>query len=283
MNVNDLTFGIEIECYAPGIVCGGYHVGRQIPGFPQGWNAQHDGSLGAGGTEIVSPVLKGEDGLLQVAEVVAKLNAMGAKVNSSCGFHIHVGWNKGVAELSRLVSVVANFEKAIFASTGTKAREASHYCRSIKTDYQNLSFGRDIRSLGCASRDRYHVLNISNLVSGAKPTIEFRAFAGTVNATKIISYIRLCLGLVERALTIARKPKWEAKKPVATSPIARDGEGQTELCRLFYTLGWTKGREKHVFGNLNAETTIPGAAIPSMKEAKKELMRLAKKYDACTR
>ena len=27
-NVNEITFGIEIECHAPGIVCGAYHQGR---------------------------------------------------------------------------------------------------------------------------------------------------------------------------------------------------------------------------------------------------------------
>ena len=68
-------------------------------------------------------------------------------------------------------------------------------------------------------------------------------------------------------------PKWVAKTPVETSPIHRSGEGQTALTRLFYGLGWTKGREDHTYGDIQPEE------LPSIEATKKELMRLARKYD----
>jgi hypothetical protein len=68
-------------------------------------------------------------------------------------------------------------------------------------------------------------------------------------------------------------PKWVAKNPVETSPIHRAGDGQTALTRLFYALGWTKGREDHTFGDIQTEE------LPTIDETKKQLMRLAKKYD----
>ena len=37
-------------------------------------------------------------------------------------------------------------------------------------------------------------------------------------------------------------------------------------------MGWTKGRQSHVFGNVLGE--------PVLKRVKKELMKMAKKYDS---
>ena len=155
VNPESITFGIEIECYAPGVQVGGYHAGRSIPGFPAGWNAQADGSLGSGGTEIVSPVLKGRDGINQVQAVCEKLNSLNAKVDGRCGFHVHIGFDHTNAEaLKRLIYLVANFEKALFAATGTKRREASCYCKGISRDFRNLQLGRPTRSLGHVAGDR---------------------------------------------------------------------------------------------------------------------------------
>jgi hypothetical protein len=69
VNVNDLTFGVELEVTLPVGTCpvGGYHAGVQVPALPPGWKAERDGSIQAGpgymAAEIVSPVLKGADGL----------------------------------------------------------------------------------------------------------------------------------------------------------------------------------------------------------------------------
>ena len=76
----------------------------------------HDGSLRAGrgrkAVEIVSPVLKGADGVRQVLAVVRELNARGATVNKTCGLHVHVGFDKNNRPaLERLVTLAANFEK----------------------------------------------------------------------------------------------------------------------------------------------------------------------------
>jgi hypothetical protein len=223
--------------------------------------------------EIVSPVLKGADGLRQLKAVCDWLNAVGAKVNRSTGFHVHVGFDRrDKAGLRRLVSLVANFEKALYASTGTHSREQGDYCRPVQTDqsYQQ-AFKDAVAEAGYL--ERYHVLNLTNLLGRGKPTVEFRVFAGTTNATKALGYVRLCLGIVEKALAMKKLPKWTAKTPVETSPIHRAGEGQTALTRLFYSLGWTKGREDHTFGD------IPAEEVPTIEASKKELMRLARKYD----
>jgi hypothetical protein len=93
-DASEIRFGIEMETLLPTGTCqvGQYHHGTQVAGLPRGWNAQHDGSLhtslpGYAGVEIVSPILKGADGLRQIAEVCTWLAAKNARVNETCGFH----------------------------------------------------------------------------------------------------------------------------------------------------------------------------------------------------
>lgn len=278
MNVNEMTFGVEFETTLPRdvIAVGSYGQGTQIPGLPEGWVAKHDGSIRASrnrmGAEIVSPILKGADGIRQLQAVCQWFQQVGAKVNRSTGFHVHVGWTGDATALERLVFLASNFEKALYASTGTKTRERNHYCRGVQNDpvYQARFVQGDQRQ----TAGRYYLLNLTNLGNGRKQTVEFRCFAGTTNLSKALGYVRMCLGLVEKALQAKRTTKWVAKKPVETSPIHRSGDGQTELTRLFYALGWTKGREKHTFGNVESD------GLPTLKRIKKELMKLAKKYDS---
>ena len=282
MEANEMTFGVEIECTVPAAVIptegwsiGGYHRGRQVPMMPNGWQAQADCSIrsarGMRSVEIVSPVLRGEEGLLNVLRVCKRLNTIGAKVNDSTGLHIHVGFSGTPDDLNRIVSLVANFETAIYAATGTKRRQTGLYCQSIRSSHRDLDC-RNLRTHRAGSQ-RYHVLNISNLASTRLRTVEFRAFSGSTNGKKIIAYVRLCLGLVQRGFNTSRRTNWTAKTPVATSPIHRNGEGQTAMTRLFYQLGWTKGRVNKVHGG------IIGEGLPTIKDSKKELIRLAKKYD----
>jgi hypothetical protein len=269
MNASELTFGIEIECMLPAanaIAVGGYHSGTQIAGLPVGWNAQRDASIQARrgfiAVEVVSPILKGSDGIAQIKTVCQWLRTKGAKVNQSTGLHVHVGYaTQDEAAVAKIVSVVANFEKAIYASTGTKSRERSRWCQSVQqsTCHRQSQFDRVTR---------YHVLNVKT----NRPTVEFRAFAGTLNYIKIVAHVMTCLGLVEKTLKINKVPAWIAKTPIESSPIARGGEGLTALNRMFYWLGWTKGREQYTFGAIEG--------MPKVKTLKNQLVKLARKYDA---
>ncbi len=138
MNANELTFGIEIEttlscetARREGLSIGDYHRGIQVPYLPQGWKAEHDSSIqtpnGHTSCEIVSPVLKGEEGILQVIEVLQILNDKKHNVNSSTGCHIHIYFdpNWSSTKLATLISIVSYLEKGIYATTGTKRRRRS--------------------------------------------------------------------------------------------------------------------------------------------------------------
>lgn len=295
MNLSEMTFGVELEITIPAgaLQIGAYHVGTEIQGFPAGWKAMNDGSIrptiaGHVGCEIVSPVLRGAAGLLQVAEVVRKLNAMGGRVNASCGFHVHVGFpTRCLPKLGHLVYLVANLEGGLFAMTGTKNRERNQFCGSIKRAYhRTLNYeacGRE-GTVGAAlqhytdaatqqvvrptASGRYHTLNLDNLLRGTKPTVEFRVFQGTLNLHKIVAFVRVCLGIVQKAsVTRGRRATWDA------APGDVPTTGVEQIQRLFYRLGWTRGATNEVYGLLEAD------GIGGLDDSKAIIKRMAEKYD----
>ena len=153
------------------------------------------------------------------------------------------------------------------------------YSKQIK------QYGNKDRAKQRCEADRYHLLNLTHLARG-RNRIEFRAFAGTLNKTKVMGYLMMCLGLVELALNTKRCSDWDYTKREGTKSCwdrPGAGEGETELNRLFYRLGWTKGWYKgelrnKVFGQLAGETTTP-----DWKTIKTKLIELARKYDGAAR
>jgi hypothetical protein len=275
MSASEFTFGVEIETHVPAatVAIGHYHHGltQQLAGL-EGWETSRDCSIqappGREGCEFVSPILRGAEGLAKLVKAIATINALGAKVNASCGVHVHVGWDGDEAELDRLINLVARHEKAIYATTGTKSRESGRYCRGIRR------YGNKQAAKTANTSSRYHVLNLTNLTTGRQRTVEFRAFSGSTDAVKILGWVRLCLALVEKAKVVTRPAAWTLKQTAATSPVKRAGEGQTEVARLMYAIGWTRGDSPRVYGWFDAD----GAA--DVKVTKKEFFRLAAKYDA---
>lgn len=280
MNASELTFGIELETIAPdravlegGLRIGSYHHGFQVPYLPAGWTAERDGSIndrGGHACEIVSPILRGAEGLAQVVEVVRTLADRGHRVNASCGVHVHVGWQRDLpAEaLARLITIVAYVERGLYAITGTKRRETCRYCGGLR------KYGNDKAAKPALDRDRYHALNLTNLARGTRETVEFRVFPGSLNATKILGWIQVCLGLVERAVHGKRSPKWEP------APLRggwkKAGPGRSEAERLIGFLAWGNGYARLHHGRQYGwiSDTIP------QDQVKNEFRRLAAKYDA---
>lgn len=283
MNANEIAFGLEFETTLPNsdtTPIGPYHGGCQVPWLPAGWRAERDSSIRPTtpyrkGCEFVSPKLRGAEGLAEVERAIDLINARDAKVNPSCGLHITIEWYGDAAALARLISLVGNHERAIFASTGTRRREQTTYTKQIK------QYGDKDNAKHKCEADRYHLLNLTHLARG-KNRIEFRAFAGTLNKTKVVGYLMMCLGLVELALNTKRCADWDYAKREGTKSCwdrPGAGAGETELNRLFYRLGWTKGwykgalRDK-VFGQIASDATRP-----DWKAIKTKLIELARKYD----
>jgi hypothetical protein len=276
-----IRFGVEIETHMPVGSCdrGPHGRGLQVAWLPPGWLADADPSIVPPngtrfGVEFVSPILDGADGVRQVRDVVAAIKARGGQVNASCGLHVHVDFDKrNTAAVAKLIKLVANHEQGLFAVTGTRSRErgtgsrfGTNWCKSVK------QYGRATQAIRAARRDRYHVLNLAT----TKPTVEFRVFGASLNATKILAWVRLCVGLVEKAIESVKSAPWNHK--AATSGLnGTSGVGEKEVARLLFSLGWTyDGFGTRAFGRKKFGLIDGGDGLDA---AIAECMRLAKKYD----
>jgi len=272
---DQIVFGVELECLLPhddDTNIGSYHSGRLVPWLPE-WNVQNDSSISGNGraAEFVSP--KGVT-LDQVLHAVSSIHERGAFVNYSCGFHVTCTFphTNGQA-IARLVTIVSNLERGIFASTGTLCREngtpdCASYSKGIK-QYDNVRYAMQM-----CRNDRRHILNLRHIAVGNN-RIEFRGFAGTLNRHKVLGHIMTCLAIVELALTRRKKMRWTyTKKSDGRSPWDRtgSGSGETELNRMFYVFGWTKGHAKPV----GIPSTVDQADVLAVKAI---LRKMARKYD----
>ena len=133
---------------------------------------------------------------------------------------------------------------------------------------------RTMTDLAQGHHNRYQTLNLQNLLTHKRPTVEFRVFAGTLNIVKIKAYIQLCLALVAKAQSSTPKVKWDREVKVSRTGRSND-TGSSAMNVLLMSLGWRKfhGRAletQKTFGMLTA------AEMPRMVKA---LKQMARKYD----
>lgn len=236
------TFGIEIETTGLGregtaqaiaafFGTQARYVGRHLSDWevpmPDGrvWKIERDGSVTDPSAEVVSPVCRWED-IEMVQQVVRAIRRAGAKVDGTCGIHIHVGLGTHTPQsLRRLVNIVNAKEDLLTMALGITPERRFRWCAPVEPGFLTVlnrvkpadmeTFARlwykhckgssgDWRE--CADthydRSRYHLLNLHATFSTERPahTIEFRAFNGTLHAGKIKAYIQLCLAVSAQAL-----------------------------------------------------------------------------------
>ena len=275
MSPFEITFGIEIECHIPRNVWRRLGItaswGRppQHPELPQGWRVKTDSSLdrraGCEPVEIVSPVLKGAEGFEAMRAVYKWLEENDVKVNQSCGTHIHAGVDmSNELGFNNVIRLSAQFEKALYASTGTKSREQGCWARSIRNEYKALKQSSDAATARETVRTRYHSLNLQNVLSGTRPTVEYRLFAGTTNFIKAAGHLFSVLGIVQKAYTSKRKQCFEVEQNKGQG----ENTGREAVERMVKRLKWTRN---------GGEGVLDASLVPAIK---RELFRLADKYDA---
>ena len=163
--------------------------------------------------EVVSPICKYED-IPTVQEIVRQLRHNGAKVNSSCGIHIHVDASRHSPQtLRNIVNIMASKEDLLYKTLQVASWREMEYCRKADLrflDEVNTKRPKTMEQIeklwydGVSGRDthyhhtRYHALNLHSVFS--KGTIEFRMFNSTLHAGEVKSYIQLCLAISHQAL-----------------------------------------------------------------------------------
>lgn len=201
-----LTFGIEIEAYnftrdsliregrANGVAVRSEHYNHD-DGHAY-YKMVYDSSIrGENSNEVVSPILKGRNGLDSLKALCNALNSIGAKVNRSCGLHVHIGAaNMTDEHFCRLVRNYQNIELAIdsFMPQSRKGNN-NEYCMSLR----GINIGDVTTKSGMIARlgTRYRKVNAEAYMR--HKTIEFRQHSGTTEYEKIAHWVMFLAKLVE--------------------------------------------------------------------------------------
>lgn len=202
-------FGVEFEACnveketlcnalrASGIAC-------EIEGYnhttARHWKIVNDGSLSGQNTfELVSPILTGEAGITELEKVCTVLNACNAKVNKTCGTHVHMDatgmemqtWKNIYKNYARLENVIDGFMP--------QSRRNNYYCKGFKniTNFETRLDGCrtlfDIEQI--FSHNRYFKINPTSYAR--HNTCEFRQHSGTVEFEKIGTWVRFLNNLID--------------------------------------------------------------------------------------
>lgn len=164
-------------------------------------------------TEMVSPICRYED-IETIQELVRKLRAAGAIVNSKCGIHIHIDASPFNANtLRNITNIMASKEDMIYKAMQVEVARERQYCRKVEQSFLDDLNRKKPKTLDEVSRiwykggdghrehyhdSRYHCLNLHSVFQ--KGTIEFRLFNATTHAGKVKAYIQLCLAISAQAL-----------------------------------------------------------------------------------
>lgn len=166
--------------------------------------------------ELVSPICRYDD-IEDIQQIVRKLRKDGhAKVNDSCGIHIHVDASPHDARsLRNITNIMYSKEELIYKALQVQVARERRYCQKVEESFiqklnkskpkdlnklKSLWYNGDIyRSRSHYDNSRYHALNLHSVFQ--KGTIEFRLFNGTLHAGEIKSYIQFCLAISHQALT----------------------------------------------------------------------------------
>lgn len=200
-------FGIEIEAYGitravlaqklrnAGIECytEGYNHNTR-----NHWKVVTDGSLnGQDCFELVSPILEGESGIEQVRKVCEVLETNHAKINKSCGLHIHFdATNIATKQVKNILLNYGAYEDQIdnFLPLSRRGNQNT-YCKSVKGKEQQIKSATTINKLASIFSSRYYKVNLQSYIR--HNTIEFRQHSGTVEFEKISNWILFLHNLVE--------------------------------------------------------------------------------------
>ena len=196
----DLKFALERE----GIAC---EVERYNHTTRSHWKVTTDISVrGSEHTgELVSPILKGEDGMAQLEKVCEVMNRLGCQVNRSCGLHVHI--DSRDLEAQQIKSVAKRYQKyqSSINTLMPRSRHNGMYCQTIQDQYI-ARMERATSKHGVAMAwGKFHVVNLNN-VSG-RGSIEFRQHSGTTDFRKISGWINFLQQFVQKSIELSDSPR----------------------------------------------------------------------------
>ena len=192
--------------------------------------------------ELVSPVLRAESGLCNVAKVVSSLSSLtSVQVNKSMGFHVHIDVSGySINDLIKICQSFVKYEKAIDSMMPKSRRTGSvhsnaYFNSNMKLAMEALKKEEEgvLNSLGLSKdyhdlaevmnppipRDRrYYKLNLQNLVTNRQPTIEFRQHSATADYEKVDAWVRFVVRFCDNSVSL--------EKPTSFNDASRNVDEQ---------------------------------------------------------
>ena len=225
------NFGIEIEAYnctrerlARELTAAGINV--QVEGYnhtdhTDHWKLVTDSSLSGNNTfELVSPILHGEQGIEELEKVCWVLDLCNAKVNDTCGLHVHMDaaefdlttWKNLILTYKRLEGVIDNFMP--------HSRRNNRYCKGLSTITEtSIKNARSISDLRTAFlHNRYHKVNLE--AYARHRTVEFRQHGGSTNFTKMSAWIHF----LAKMITFAKQGQVNTGTTLQNIPFLTESE-----------------------------------------------------------
>ncbi len=231
--------------------------------------------------EFVSPICQYGD-IETIQELVRKLRAGGARVNDSCGIHVHVDASSHTPQtLRNIVNIMASKEDLLYKTLQVQVNR-EEYCLKADTRFlEELNHKRprtmeEVEELwynGRGSRyhhydiSRYHALNLHSVFS--KGTIEFRMFNSTLHAGEVKAYIQLCLAISHQALV------QRGASRIKTQPENEKYTFRTWLLRLGLIGDEFKTARQHLLKNLEGNIAWRDPAQAEAQKARLAAKRLA--------
>lgn len=257
IGMKDQCFGVEVEMTgltrrqaaqalanyfgtAPNYVGGGYDKWSVEDPDGKAWSIMSDSSIVTEmktesgyirtgdieyRVEMVTPKLTYAE-LPRLQECVRQVRHAGAKVNSSCGIHVHVdAANHNRQSLKNLIGIMYSKEDILFKALQVNESRASRWCQKVRepmlkqarrlssdetrdlTQLENIWYEGDNGSADHYNWTRYYALNLHSVFY--RGTVEWRCFNSTLHAGKVAAYVNLCLAISAQAIaqrsTVMRK------------------------------------------------------------------------------
>lgn len=168
------------------------------------FGVKYDGSLSSG-KEFVSPILQGDEGLEAITNLCAYGKDNDWTVDSSCGYHVHV--DCGDLDETKLRSVALGYALTgdIWARFVSKKRARNRYCGALPygpEEGRNWTFQDFLRH----TDDRYYWLNWQ--AYNRHKTVEIRLHSGTVNAEKVVNWVKIHARFVDAMAAMSAEDVW---------------------------------------------------------------------------
>ena len=175
--------------------------------------------------EMVTPKLTYPE-LPKFQECVRQVRHAGAKVNDSCGLHVHVdGANHNRQSLKNLISIMYSKEDLLFKALKVNEARAARWCQKVRepmlrearklssaetkdlTALERIWYEGNVDAHDHYNWTRYYAINLHSMFY--RGTVEWRCFNSTLHAGKAAAYVNLCLAISAQAIsqrsTVMRK------------------------------------------------------------------------------